>query len=327
MRRCGVCQRRVVPPRTGSVGRHRFSARTMSVVAYLHILGRLPLRIIQQVLRLLYRVSVSVGELRCMLDAVSAAGAAAYGELKQAIRGSPVVQADETSWREDGQPGYLWAVITPTIRYFERHPSRGGQVIRDLLGEDFTGICACDGYSGYNALDCWKQRCWVHLLRHGHRLTAKYPEATAAHAWVAEMRAIYDAAGALAATPGYAALPVGERESYRLACERRLQAHAHPARHAEIKEWRNLAIFLLDHLNELFVFVQHPEVPSHNNATEQAVRGPVTARKICGGTRSRHGSDSKMTLFSLLQTCQVRGLDPVAAVADMLLGQPLFAAI
>jgi hypothetical protein len=140
------------------------------------------------------------------------------------------------------------------------------------------------------------------------------------------MRAIYDAAKALVATPGYAALPVGERESYRLACERRLQAHAHPARHAEIKEWRNLATFLLDHLNELFVFVQHPEVPSHNNATEQAVRGPVTARKICGGTRSRHGSDSKMTLFSLLQTCQVRGLDPVAAVADMLLGQPLFAA-
>jgi len=105
MRRCGVCGCQVAPPRTGSVGRHRFSARTMSVVAYLHIAGRLPLRIIQQTLHWLYQVHISVGELRAMLDAVATAGQAAYAQLKEEIRGSPVVQADETSWREDGQPG------------------------------------------------------------------------------------------------------------------------------------------------------------------------------------------------------------------------------
>ena len=139
------------------------------------------------------------------------------------------------------------------------------------------------------------------------------------------MRASYDAACALVATPGYAAWPLAEREANRLAFERRLESHARPACQAEIKEWRNLATFLLDYLNELFVFVQHPEVPSHNNAAERAVRGPVTARKICGGTRSKQGSDSKMTLFSLLQTCQVRGLDVLTAIEGMLLGQPLFA--
>ena len=78
-------------------------------------------------------------------------------------------------------------------------------------------------------------------------------------------------------------------------------------------------------MNELFVFVQHPEVPPHNNDAERAIRGPVTARKICGGTRSKQGSDSKMTLCSLLQTCQVRGLDVVTAIESLLLGQPLFA--
>ena len=325
MRRCGVCGRRVVPPRTGSVGRHRFSARTMSVVTYLHILGRLPLRTIQQTLRWLYQLRVSVGELRAMLDAVAAAGAGAYGELQQAIRASPVVQADETSWRQDGQPGYLWAVITPTIRYFERHPTRRGQVIRDILGEDFTGICGCDGYRGYNALDCWKQRCWVHLLRHGHEITTRYPGATEAHAWVAEMHSIYAAACALVATPGYAQRPETEREDRRLTFERRLQAHAHPARQAQIKEWRNVATFVCDHINELFVFVQHPQAPPHNNDIERAVRGPVTARKISGGSRSKRGSDSKMVLLSLLQTCQVRGLDVLPAIESMLLGQPLFA--
>jgi hypothetical protein len=33
-----------------------------------------------------------------------------------------------------------------------------------------------------------------------------------------------------------------------------------------------------------------------------------------------------MILFSLLDTCGVRGLDPVTALTDMLLGKPLFTA-
>ena len=42
--------------------------------------------------------------------------------------------------------------------------------------------------------------------------------------------------------------------------------------------------------SELFCFVEFPEVPSHNNAAERAVRPSVIARKISGGTRSALGS-------------------------------------
>jgi hypothetical protein len=34
---------------------------------------------------------------------------------------------------------------------------------------------------------------------------------------------------------------------------------------------------------ELFVFVEHPAVPSENNAAERAIRPTVVARKISGG--------------------------------------------
>lgn len=329
MRQCGVCGRRIAPARAdlddGSVGQHRFSARVMSLVAYWHHRCRLPLHLIQQSLRTMTGgLHVSMGELRRMLDAVAARGQATYEALRGEIRGSPVVQADETSWREDGQHGYVWAFLTPTIRYFERHGTRSGQVPKDVLGDDFTGIVTCDGYKGYDPLPCEKQRCWVHLLRHGHRLRIKYPEATDAHAWVDGLKGIYNDAVALVAAPGYAALPEEMRLTHRLAFQRRVQTHATPHRHATVKEWANLATYLTDYLNELFVFLQHPAVPSHNNGAEQAVRGPVTARKICGGTRSAQGSTTKMVLFSLLDTCVVRGLDPVIAIERMLRGKPLF---
>src|SRR5947209_4998778 len=41
-------------------------------------------------------------------------------------------------------------------------------------------------------------------------------------------------------------------------------------------------------LPELFVFVAVPGVPAHNNLAERSVRPLVMARKISGGTRSRH---------------------------------------
>ncbi len=70
--------------------------------------------------------------------------------LKREIRASPAIQADETGWREDGINGYIWAVSTPTIRYYEYHHSRGGEVVKELIGEDFGGVLGSDFYAGYN---------------------------------------------------------------------------------------------------------------------------------------------------------------------------------
>jgi hypothetical protein len=43
--------------------------------------------------------------------------------------------------------------------------------------------------------------------------------------------------------------------------------------------------------------VKYPEAPSENKAAERAVLPAVIARKISGGTRSRKGSETKMTLI------------------------------
>lgn len=72
-------------------------------------------------------------------------------------------------------------------------------------------------------------------------------------------------------------------------------------------------------LPELFIFVEYPEVPSENNAAERAVRPAVIARKISEGTRSRKGSETKMTLMSLFGTWAVQGLDTIEACRQMLI--------
>ena len=61
------------------------------------------------------------------------------------IRGSPVVHADETGWREDGHNGYVWTFSTPTERDFLRR-GRGKTVVDEVLSEEFSGALVSDFY-------------------------------------------------------------------------------------------------------------------------------------------------------------------------------------
>jgi hypothetical protein len=65
---------------------------------------------------------------------------------------------------------------------------------------------------------------------------------------------------------------------------------------------------LATHKAELLCVLDYPEVPLHNNGSEQAIREYVTRRKVSGGTRSEAGRQSRDTFTSLKQTCRKLGV-------------------
>jgi len=67
---------------------------------------------------------------------------------------------------------------------------------------------------------------------------------------------------------------------------------------------------LLDHWSGLTVFVEHPEVPLDNNTAENSIRHPVTGRKNYYGSGSLWSAELAATLFSILQTLVLWGLNP-----------------
>ena len=92
--------------------------------------------------------------------------------------------------------------------------------------------------------------------------------------------------------------------------ERKLLAVCRPFRDDPLAVQGKLCRRIKRHIEELFVFVAEPSVPSDNNAAERSLRHLATGRKISGGTRSMQGTDSRMTLASLFGTCRARGLPP-----------------
>jgi hypothetical protein len=321
---CPRCERWHTPRldlRGVVLGQGRLGVRLISLIAYLRTELRLTVRAIRNYLKTVHELVLSIGEIVEVLDRVREAGQAVLRELCEQMRSSPVVHADETGWREDGQGGYVWTFSTPdgpeAVRYFERDKSRSGHVAQRVLGL-FRGILISDFFAGYNRYKGAHQRCWVHLLRGLHELKEEQTGDESVQQWAREVRALYDEAKA--ALPGMKERTDQEREAlYNSLMERSqklalqyAQDKAHPC-------WA-MAKRLSRHQDELFQFVRVDGVPADNNLAERSLRPIVVIRKISGGTRSPAGSKTRMALASLFATWRARGLNPFLACFNMLAG-------
>lgn len=314
---CSSCQKwHEAPVNFGEqvMGQGRIGVRLASIIAYLRTVMRLPLRQLQEVLRDLHGFEVSLGELVELLHRIKEYAQPVLSSLKAEIRSSPAVQADETGWREDGINGYIWSVSTPTIRYYEYHHSRAGEVVKQLIGADYQGVLGSDFYAGYNIHQGLHQRCWVHFLRDLHDLKKASPDDHELKIWAKAVKDVYEDAVAWAAHGPDPGLPARQQHQVRTAqqhaFEQRLWALCQPYTDTAVPQ-HTLCKRVEQFLPELFVFVAVPGVPAHNNLAERSVRPLVIARKISGGSRSPKGSATRMGLASLFGTWMAQGLNPL----------------
>ncbi len=70
----------------------------------------------------------------------------------------------------------------------------------------------------------------------------------------------------------------------------------------------NALMRLKNNKSELLLVLERPEIPLHNNLSENDIRIYVKKRKISAGTRSDVGRDSRDTFTSLKKTCKKLGI-------------------
>ena len=321
-RTCPACRRRCIPPAQldgVALGRQRLGVNVLSRIATLREEGRLPIRSVQWYLDTVHQLSLSVGAIVSAIHQTAQQAQPAVAAMVDRIRASPVVHADETGWRQNGNNGYVWTFSTPTERYFLRR-GRGKAVVDEALGESFSGVLVSDFYAAYHHYDGPKQRCWAHLLRDIHDLVALYLKDTPLARWAAAVHRLYEEAKAFSHPQAQ------RRRVAQLAWERKLLAIGQPFLADRLALQGRLCRRIERHIKslprtgygELFVFVAEPDVPADNNPAERSLRHVVISRKISGGTRSERGTESKMTLASIFGTWRARGLNPLAACRQLL---------
>ena len=192
-----------------------------------------------------------------------------------------MVQADETGWRQDGVNGYVWTFSTPTERYFLRR-GRHKAVVDEVLDESFSGVLVSDFYAAYNHYPGPKQRCWAHLLRDIHDLTALYPEDAKLARWAGAIHKLY--AGAKA----FVHPEAKQRRLARLRLEEKILARCRPFLDDPLvvqgKLCRRIERFIKELLSLLLSLPCHRTTtpPSEASGTWQRV-----ARSVVAPARSR----------------------------------------
>jgi transposase len=160
---CGAKTSAVLPL---SVSQHGFGPRLTAVIGFLSGRCRLSKRQTVEFADEVFGVPISVGGVCSVEQDVSATLAAPYEEVANAVRAAPIVNADESGWREEKKLAWLWVGVSSVAIIFRVARSRGAVVARELLGENFAGVLGTDRWNAYNWVETLRrQLCWSHLLR------------------------------------------------------------------------------------------------------------------------------------------------------------------
>jgi transposase len=274
------------------------------LVCYLWVALCLPYTKIREYLGTFFKLSVSTSGLSCHVIRVAGIMKDVHAEILKGIKHGTVLHADETGWRVRGSNWWLWVFGTPDTAYFTVDKTRGSAVVRRVLGEIFFGVLVVDGWNAYLYLLCEQQSCLAHLLRKVRKFRDAFPHLTDIVKFYLKFRRIIRDGERLQQNRDQLGELIFQRRLNRL--KQRL---------ADLVQWPNPGGVLEEIIKKvvrqqprILTFVEHPDVPSHNNYAEYLIRIGVLKRKISGGSVSVEGAESYAILLSIYVTCKLRGI-------------------
>jgi transposase len=321
---CAACGRGTRAPLPQDVPAGAFGPRLQATVATLSGAYRLSRRQVADLCGTVLDAPLAASSVDGLCQATATALAAPMAAAQATLPTAPVANADETRWPQAGRTQWLWVVVTGLATVFTIATSRGSRVIKDLLGEDYTGILGSDRYAGYAWLDvAWRQVCWAHLKRDFTGLVDRggpaQPVGRAAVALIHDLFATWHRfrSGALDRAGLQVTLqPV--QDAFAAVLDK--GARCPDAKAAGLCR-------ALDRLwPALWTFVDEEGVEPTNNAAERAIRPAVLWRKGSSGTQSDGGARFVERLLTVTATCRQQGRSVLDYLTDVCIatqrGQP-----
>ncbi len=164
--RCAHCDRLTEAGWPEGVSRHTFGPSVQAWVGLLAGAYRMSKRNIQSLLSDAFGLEVSLGTVSRLQQEVAAALAGAVEEARAFVRRQPIVNVDETGWRQRRAKAWLWTAVTEGVTVFAIRKGRGRDGVDEVLGADTRAVVGSDRYSAYGHLPLRRRHvCWAHLRR------------------------------------------------------------------------------------------------------------------------------------------------------------------
>jgi hypothetical protein len=213
------------------------------------------------------------------------------------------VYTDETGWRIGTLAAWLWVFTNSEASVYAIRDNRSSDVLVDILGTEFKGILASDGFVAYDQqrLKTWlKQKCVGHLLR---ELTEMQENQSGRALHFARQVTIVLQEALVLKMQKSSLDPLSFLQRAR-DLEARLDALMGPQRRLTQRDNLRFAKRLRKHRPHLLRFLYVDALEATNNQAERMLRPAVITRKTNGCNRTRDGANTHAILSSVLVTAR-----------------------
>lgn len=298
---CGTTHCGTLPE---GVSNQLLGPRALSAVGICSGVFRLSKRLTKDLMQNFFNLEISLGTVSNAEEIVSAALKEPVQELVEHVQKSPIVNADETSHKQQGKKMWMWVATTLLAAVFLIRTSRCMESAKALLGENFFGILISDRYSAYNWIATkFRQFCWAHLSRDMIKISERSGRSGEIgdeigsyirlmfHLW----HKLKD--GKISRTTFQIRMKPIRRHTERLLKEGTQCGHT---------KTENTCKKILKQKDALWTFVDIEGVEPTNNHAEQQIRYYVIWRKLSFGTQSERGNLFVERMMSVTTTCRLQ---------------------
>jgi transposase len=251
---------------------------------------------------------ISRGMLPKLVGKVSAGLADPYEALLAMLPREDRLNVDETGHKENGRRMWTWCFRAYLYTVYKISPSRGSDVLLEVLGREFNGVLGCDYFSAYRKYmrlneNVVLQFCLAHFIRDAKFLAEHPDQRNQSHGkrLLADLRKLF---GVIHRRDEYASPATFQRalEAARNELVWNATMESPHTREAAALEQR-----FYKHVDDYFRFISDPQVEPTNNLAEQAIRFVAVHRRLTQGTRGADGQRWCERIWTVIQSCAQQG--------------------
>ena len=309
----------------------------LAQVAVLKYCDHVPLYRQEQILARRYGINLPRQTLARWVELISEWLRPIHQQIKTGVMAGGYVQLDETpiNYLEPGAgrtlKGYLWTGSRPGGDvFFDWHASRAGECLDTVVPVDFQGTVQCDGYDGYNRLaqrsgkEIKLAYCWAHVRRKFNDAIEGTPRTAG---WmIKQIQLLYRIESRLREQKAGPALRQAVRQSQsqpvveriRKACTLLMKSKRFLPQDAISRAMA----YAIAQMPGLDVYLADGKIEIDNNLVENAIRPTALGKKNWLFIGEAQAGDRSAILYTVIESCRRRGLDPYAYLKDVLTRLP-----
>jgi transposase len=306
---CDRCQKEFVPSlpqelvQAGLVG-----PRLTALVGWFKGVCHMSISSIRKYFRDVLGARISRGMIAKIVNKVNQSLQDPYEELLRLLTEEDQLNVDETGHKENGKRWWTWCFRALTYTVFKISPSRGSNVLLEVLGAEFDGLLGCDYFSAYRKYmrlndKVAVQFCLAHLIR-DVKFLVEHPNPKNREYGERVLNLLRKLFQTIHRREEYQSEVTFRRQLERIRNELCWEAGLELP---DTREAANLAARFYQHVDSYFRFITDPEIAPTNNLAEQAIRFVAIHRRMTQGTRSEAGRQWFERITTVVVTCEQQG--------------------